>query len=242
MAVFSQDCSAYSWSKRISSDPQRFLARARVVSQWSEGAQQVRLFGLAQAVHFDSQTDCWISMRCLPGVSVENNDRWGCRNRQVTLIMFMSGVLQHCRSFGLSRFRLHRIGSQNTVLVGSVDVLVQDRETGFAARGVLLAICCGSSRGRRTHAVPGSETRSQSRLSNTRTGVGGCSQVLGFSSAGGVLLRREHGSASRVAGAHGNAAGLFALLLLSGEWCAKSCANESFRRRAKLMELWSATC
>ena len=80
------------------------------------------------------------------------------------------------------------------------------------------------------------------QASNTRTGVGGCSQVLGSSSAGGVLLRREHGSVSPVAGAHGDAVGLGALLLLSGEWCAKSCANESFRRGAKLMELWSATC
>ena len=88
-------------------------------------------------------------------VKAEYNDRWGCRNRQVTLIMFMSRVLQHCRSFGLSRIRRQRIGAQNSVLVGSVNVLVQDRETGFAARGVLLAICCGSSGERRTHAVIG---------------------------------------------------------------------------------------
>ena len=132
---------------------------------------------------------------------MEYNDGWGCRNKQATLIMFMSGVLQHCRSFGLSRFRRQRIGAQNTVLVGSVDVLVQDRETGFAARGVLLAICCGSSGERRTHAVPGSETRSQSPLSTrrsltTRTGVGGCSQVLGCSFTGWSFGPQE-GSARR---------------------------------------------
>ena len=41
------------------------------------------------------------------------------------------------------------------------------------------------------------------------------------------MVRRENGSASRVTGAHGDAFGLGALLLLSSEWCANSCAIES---------------
>ena len=44
-------------------------------------------------------------MRMCHNLSVENDDGWSCRNRQVTPILFMSGVLQHCRRFGLSRFR-----------------------------------------------------------------------------------------------------------------------------------------
>ena len=79
----------------------------------------------------------------------------GCQNRQATPIMFRSGVLQLCGSFDLSRFRRQRAGAQNTVLVGSVDVLVQDRETGFAARGDLLAMCCGSFAEGGTHAESG---------------------------------------------------------------------------------------
>ena len=57
-------------AKRVSSDPQRFAERARVVSQWSEGTQQVRPFGLSQIVHVDFWMDCWMSMCCLPGAGV----------------------------------------------------------------------------------------------------------------------------------------------------------------------------
>ena len=186
----------FSGAKRISSDPQRFAERARVVSQCSEGASQVRPFRSLSNRPFrlpDGLLDIhalspW-SWRALPAetcvsssisVNVEYNDRWCCRNRQATPIMFMSGVLQLCRSFGLSRFRLQRIAAQNTVLVGSVGVLVQDRETAFTAPGELLAICChffaeGGTRGARLRdEIP--EPFVDAQASNTRTGVGGCAQ------------------------------------------------------------------
>ena len=80
------------------------------------------------------------------------------------------------------------------------------------------------------------------QASNTRTGDGFCTRFSDAPSRVGVLFRREHGSASRVTGAHGDAVGLGAFLLPSGEWCANSCATESFRRGAKLTELWSTSC
>ena len=117
VAVFSQDCSAHSWRQNVSFVIQNGLPNEHALFRNVPKALNRSVFSFSlKAVHFDSQTDCWISMRCLPGVSVENNDRWGCRNRQVTLIMFMSGVLQLCKSFGLSRFRRQRIGAQASFL------------------------------------------------------------------------------------------------------------------------------
>ena len=76
--------------------------------------------------------------------------------------LFMSGVLQLSSSAfmwdtssGLCRFRRQRIGAQICFLKDTVDVLVQGRETRFAARCVLLEICCGSSREGGTHEVRG---------------------------------------------------------------------------------------
>ena len=156
-------------------------------------------------------------------------------------------VLQLCRSFGLSRFRRparrsseHRsCWFSRRSCAGPRDRIC--RRWCFACDLLRFLWRKEDTRGARLRdEIP--ELFVDAQASNTRTGVGGCSQVLGFSSAGGVLLRREHSSASRISGAHGDAVGLGAFLLPSGEWCANSCATESFRPGAKKMELWSTSC
>ena len=70
------------------------------------------------------------------------------------------------------------------------------------------------------------------QASNTRTGVGGLRP--GFSEAisrVGASVHRKEASASRVTGAHGDAVGLGAFLLFSGEWCAKLSSSIAEQRR-----------
>ena len=66
-----QDCSTHTWVRNVSLLIHKGFQNEHVLFRnVPKVLHRSGLFVLSQTVHFDSQMDCWTSMRCLPGAGV----------------------------------------------------------------------------------------------------------------------------------------------------------------------------